>query len=33
MVAVKDIERAGRLVAELIAGLAPDFAEKIIWDD
>jgi putative aminopeptidase FrvX len=33
MVAVKDIQRAGRLVAEFIAGLAPDFVEKIIWDD
>jgi endoglucanase len=33
MVAIKDIQRAGRLVAEFIAGLAPDFAEKIIWDD
>jgi endoglucanase len=33
MCAVKDIERAGRLVAEFIAGLSPDFVEKIIWDD
>ncbi len=33
MVALKDIQRAGRLVAEFIAGLAPDFVEKIIWDD
>jgi endoglucanase len=33
MGAVKDIQRAGRLVAEFIAGLALDFVEKIIWDD
>lgn len=33
IVAVKDIQRAGRLVAEFIAGLAPDFADKITWDD
>ena len=33
MAAVKDIQRAGRLVAEFIAGLAPEFIEKIIWDD
>lgn len=33
MVAVKDIQRAGRLMAEFIAGLTPDFMEKITWDD
>lgn len=33
MVAVKDIQRAGRLMAEFIAGLTPDFMEKIVWDD
>jgi putative aminopeptidase FrvX len=33
VVAVKDIQRAGRLLAEFIAGLTPDFMEKIIWDD
>lgn len=33
MGAVKDIQRAGRLVAEFIAGLALDFVEKINWDD
>jgi tetrahedral aminopeptidase len=33
MGAVKDMQRAGRLVAEFIAGLALDFVEKIIWDD
>jgi endoglucanase len=33
MVAIKDIQRAGRLLAEFIAGLTPDFIEKITWDD
>jgi endoglucanase len=33
VVAVKDIQRAGRLLAEFIAGLTPDFMEKITWDD
>jgi tetrahedral aminopeptidase len=33
VVAIKDIQRAGRLLAEFIAGLAPDFMEKIVWDD
>jgi len=33
VVAVKDIERLGRLLAEFISGLAPDFMEKIVWDD
>ncbi len=33
VVAVKDIQRAGRLVAEFIAGLQPDFMEKVTWDD
>ena len=32
VVAIKDIQRAGRLLAEFIAGLAPDFMEKIVWD-
>jgi putative aminopeptidase FrvX len=32
MVAIKDIQRAGRLMAEFIASLAPDFMEKIVWD-
>ncbi len=31
--AVKDIQRAGRLLAEFIAGLTPDFMDKITWDD
>ena len=33
VVALKDIQRAGRLVAEFIAALEPDFVEKIVWDD
>ena len=33
VVAVKDIQRAGRLLAEFIAGLSADFMEKITWDD
>jgi endoglucanase len=33
VVAIKDIQRAGRLMAEFIAELAPDFMEKITWDD
>jgi putative aminopeptidase FrvX len=32
MVALKDIQRAGRLLAEFIAGLEVDFLEKIVWD-
>jgi len=32
MVALKDIQRAGRLMAEFIASLGPDFMEKIVWD-
>jgi len=33
LVAVKDIERLGRLLAEFISSLAPDFIEKIVWDE
>jgi len=33
VVAIKDIQRAGRLMAEFIAGLTADFMEKITWDD
>ena len=32
LVAIKDILRAGRLLAEFIAGLEPDFMEKIVWN-
>ncbi len=33
MVSVKDIQRAGRLLAEFIAQLEPNYLEKITWDD
>ncbi len=33
MVALKDIQRTGRLLAEFIAALEADFVEKITWDD
>jgi putative aminopeptidase FrvX len=32
VVALKDIQRAGRLMAEFIAGLAPDYMQTIVWD-
>ena len=33
VVALKDIERTGRLLAEFICQLAPDALDTIIWDD
>jgi tetrahedral aminopeptidase len=33
MVTYKDIQRTGRLIAEFIAALEPDFVEKITWDE
>lgn len=33
MVALKDIQRAGRLLAEFVAGLEPDFLHTISWED
>jgi putative aminopeptidase FrvX len=33
MVAIKDIERTGRLLAEFAASLAPDFAQNLTWED
>lgn len=33
IVAIKDIQRAGRLLAEFAASLEPDFVQKIVWDD
>jgi len=33
MVTLKDIQRAGRLLAEFIAGLEPNFIDTITWDD
>jgi endoglucanase len=32
LVALKDIQRAGRLLAEFVASLEADFMNKIIWD-
>jgi endoglucanase len=32
VVAMKDIQRAGRLLAEFVAGLTPEFKEKIVWE-
>lgn len=31
-ISLKDIQRAGRLLAEFIASLEPDFVEKIVWE-
>jgi putative aminopeptidase FrvX len=33
MVALKDIQRAGRILAEFISALEVDFLEKITWDE
>lgn len=33
IVALKDIQRAGRLLAEFIASIEPDFVDKIVWED
>ncbi len=33
MVAIKDIKRVGRVLAELITRLGPDYLEKIKWDE
>jgi endoglucanase len=33
LIAVKDVQRAGRLLAEFIAGLEGDFVSKIQWED
>jgi len=33
VVAIKDIQRAGRLLAEFISGLELDFVSKISWED
>ena len=30
---LKDVTRTGRLIAEFIAGLEPDFLEKLSWDE
>jgi tetrahedral aminopeptidase len=33
VVSIKDIQRTGRLLAEFITGLAPDYVQKITWED
>ena len=33
VVSLKDIRRTGRLLAQYIGGLAPDYVEKIRWDE
>lgn len=33
VISMSDVERAGRILAELIARLEPDFLEKIKWED
>jgi endoglucanase len=33
VVGLKDIQRAGRLLAEFIAGLGPDFMDSVGWED
>lgn len=32
LIALKDVQRAGRLLAEFIASLEADFIERIVWD-
>jgi endoglucanase len=31
-VSLKDVQRAGRLLAEFISSLEPNFFETILWD-
>jgi putative aminopeptidase FrvX len=33
MVTLKDIQRAGRLLAEFVGGLEMDFVQRIVWED
>jgi endoglucanase len=33
VVAIKDIQRVGRLMAEFIAGLTPDYMDNIKWEE
>jgi endoglucanase len=33
VIAIKDVQRTGRLLAEFIAGLGPDFLSTITWED
>jgi tetrahedral aminopeptidase len=32
MIALKDVQRAGRLLTEFVASLEADFMNKIVWD-
>jgi endoglucanase len=32
IVSMKDIQRAGRLLAEFVASLKEDFIEKMVWE-
>jgi hypothetical protein len=33
VIAIKDVMRAARLLAEFIVGLEPDFVSKIVWEE
>jgi endoglucanase len=33
VIMIKDVLRAGRLLAEFITGLEPDFVSKIVWEE
>jgi endoglucanase len=33
VISIKDVQRAGRLLAEFICGLEPDFVSKITWEE
>lgn len=33
MIAIKDVQRAGRLLAEFVSELEADFVSKIVWDE
>jgi putative aminopeptidase FrvX len=33
IISLKDVQRTGRLLAQFIAGLAPDFVDKIRWEE
>jgi endoglucanase len=33
MISMKDVERAGRLLAQYIAGLTPEYVDKIRWEE
>jgi len=33
VVAIKDIQRVGRLMAEFISGLTPDYMDTIQWEE